>query len=98
MTHYRAVHSLPAPAFKPVDWHENSNEMLSGVSLLVRVRLRVQYLMERLRPSSDCLSSGPQEDADPIECYLSNLPDDTALEQPVAQAPCADALNVTIRT
>jgi len=97
------VHSLPAPAFKPVDWHENSNEMLSGVSLLVRVRLRGQYLMERLRPSSDCLSdvaaaSGPQEDADSIECYLSNLPDDTALEQPVAQAPCADALNVTIRT
>ena len=79
--------ALPASAFHMVSWREGTNETLSGRFAAVRVRHAGGNIGKaRLHPEQWLLVEWPVSDADPLKYHLSNLPEDTALNDLVAQA------------
>ena len=81
------AHALPANAFHTVSWREGTNATLSGRFAAVRVRHAGGHFGKaRLHPEQWLLIEWPIDDAEPLKYYLSNLPEDTALNDLVAQA------------
>ena len=78
---------LPASAFQMISWREGTNETLSGRFAAVRVRHAGGNIGKaRLQPEQWLLVEWPANDAEPLKYYLSTLPEDTALNDLVAQA------------
>ena len=79
--------SLAPSAFQTISWREGSNETLSGRFAAIRVRHAGGNIGKaRLHPEQWLLIEWPARDLDPLKYYLSNLPEDTALNDLVAQA------------
>jgi SRSO17 transposase len=78
---------LAASAFHTISWREGSNETLSGRFAAVRVRHAGGNIGKaRLHPEQWLLIEWPTDDAEPLKYYLSNLPQDIALNDLVSQA------------
>jgi SRSO17 transposase len=78
---------LAASAFQTISWREGSNETLSGRFAAVRVRHAGGNIGKaRLHPEQWLLIEWPAADAEPLKYYLSNLPEDIALNDLVSQA------------
>ena len=78
---------LAASAFQTISWREGSNETLSGRFAAIRVRHAGGNIGKaRLHPEQWLLIEWPAAHAEPLKYYLSNLPEDTALNDLVSQA------------
>jgi SRSO17 transposase len=78
---------LAPSAFQTISWREGTNEPLSGRFAAVRVRHAGGNLGKaRLHPEQWLLIEWPAGDAEPLKYYLSNLPQDIALNDLVWQA------------
>jgi SRSO17 transposase len=78
---------LAASAFQTISWREGTNETLSGRFAAMRVRHAGGNIGKaRLHPEQWLLIEWPAADAEPLKYYLSNLPEDTALNDLVWQA------------
>lgn len=78
---------LPASAFQTISWREGTNETLSGRFAAVRVRHAGGNTgRARLHPQQWLLIEWPETDTEPLKYYLSTLPEQTALNDLVAQA------------
>ena len=78
---------LAASAFQTISWREGTNETLSGRFAAVRVRHAGGNIGKaRLHPEQWLLIEWPAADAEPLKYYLSNLPEDIALNDLVSQA------------
>ena len=78
---------LAASAFQTISWREGSNETLSGRFAAVRIRHAGGNIGKaRLHPEQWLLIEWPAAHAEPLKYYLSNLPEDTALNDLVSQA------------
>jgi len=78
---------LPASAFQTISWREGTNQTLSGRFAAVRVRHAGGNAgRARLHAQQWLLIEWPEADAEPLKYYLSTLPEDTALNELVAQA------------
>ena len=78
---------LPASAFQTISWREGTNQTLSGRFAAVRVRHAGGNIGKaRLHPEQWLLIEWPAADAEPLKYYLSNLPEDIALNDLVGQA------------
>jgi SRSO17 transposase len=78
---------LEASAFQTISWREGTNEPLSGRFAAVRVRHAGGNIGKaRLHPEQWLLIEWPAGDAEPLKYYLSNLPEDIALNDLVSQA------------
>ena len=79
--------SLAPSMFQTISWREGSNETLSGRFAAIRVRHAGGNIGKaRLHPEQWLLIEWPAGDAEPLKYYLSNLPEDTALNDLVSQA------------
>jgi SRSO17 transposase len=79
--------SLAPSAFQTISWREGTNETLSGRFAAVRVRHAGGNIGKaRLHPEQWLLIEWPAGDAEPLKYYLSNLPEDIALNDLVWQA------------
>lgn len=79
--------TLPASAFHKISWREGTNETLSGRFAAVRVRHAGGNIGKaRLHPAQWLLIEWPVGDVEPLKYYLSNLPEDIALNDLVARA------------
>jgi SRSO17 transposase len=78
---------LKGSAFQTISWREGTNELLSGRFAAVRVRHAGGNIGKaRLHPEQWLLIEWPAEQAEPLKYYLSNLPEDIALNDLVSQA------------
>ena len=78
---------LPASAFQTISWREGTNQTLRGRFAAVRVRHAGGNIgRARLHPEQWLLIEWPAGDAEPLKYYLSNLPEDIALNELVGQA------------
>ena len=78
---------LAASAFQTISWREGTNETLSGRFAAVRIRHAGGNIGKaRLHPEQWLLIEWPAAHAEPLKYYLSNLPEDTALNDLVSQA------------
>jgi SRSO17 transposase len=78
---------LSAHAFQTISWREGTNDTLSGRFAAVRVRHGGGNIGKaRLHPEQWLLIEWPAADAEPLKYYLSNLPEDIALNELVSQA------------
>jgi SRSO17 transposase len=78
---------LAASAFQTISWREGTNETLSGRFAAIRVRHAGGNIGKaRLHPEQWLLIEWPAAHAEPLKYYLSNLPEDTALNDLVSQA------------
>jgi SRSO17 transposase len=78
---------LAPGAFHTISWREGTNETLSGRFAAVRVRHAGGNAGKaRLHPEQWLLIEWPAADAEPLKYYLSNLPEDIALNELVSQA------------
>jgi SRSO17 transposase len=81
------AHGLMASTFQTISWREGSNETLSGRFAAIRVRHAGGNIGQaRLHPEQWLLIEWPAGDIEPLKYYLSNLPEDTALNDLVSQA------------
>lgn len=81
------AHGLPPGAFRSIRWREGSNQTLTGRFAAVRVRRAGGNIGKaRLQPEQWLLIEWPQDDAEPLKYYLSNLPEKITLNDLVAQA------------
>jgi SRSO17 transposase len=81
------AHHLPASAWQTVSWREGTNETLSSRFAAVRVRHAGGNTgRARLHPAQWLLIEWPAGDAEPLNYFLSNLPEDTAINDLVAAA------------
>lgn len=79
--------ALPASVFQSIRWRQGTNEPLSGRFAAVRVRHAGGNLGKaRLHPEQWLLIEWPEGDAEPLKYYFSTLPENTALNDLVAQA------------
>jgi SRSO17 transposase len=78
---------LAPSAFHTISWREGTNQTLSGRFAAVRVRHAGGNIGKaRLHPEQWLLIEWPAGDAEPLKYYLSNLPQDIALNDLVSQA------------
>jgi SRSO17 transposase len=78
---------LPASAWQTVSWREGTNATLSSRFAAVRVRHAGGNAgRARLHPEQWLLIEWPAGDAEPLNYVLSNLPQDTAINDLVAAA------------
>jgi SRSO17 transposase len=78
---------LTPSAFQTISWREGTNQTLSGRFAAVRVRHAGGNIGKaRLHPEQWLLIEWPAGDAEPLKYYLSNLPQDIALNDLVSQA------------
>ena len=78
---------LAASAFQTISWREGTNQTLSGRFAAVRVRHAGGNIgRARLHPEQWLLIEWPAGNAEPLKYYLSNLPEDSALNDLVSQA------------
>ncbi len=78
---------LAPSAFQTISWREGTNETLSGRFAAMRVRHAGGNIGKaRLRPEQWLLIEWPAGDTEPLKYYLSNLPEDIALNDLVSQA------------
>jgi SRSO17 transposase len=76
------AHTLPADAYRQIAWREGTNETLRGRFAAVRVRHAGGDVgRARLHEPLWLLIEWPTDDADPLKYYISNLPEDTILEE-----------------
>jgi SRSO17 transposase len=79
--------ALPASAFHRVSWREGTNATLSGRFAAVRVRHAGGNVGKaRLHPQQWLLIEWPTDQPEPTKYFLSNLPEDTALNELVHAA------------
>ena len=79
--------ALPNSAFQRVSWREGTNETLSNRFAAVRVRHAGGNAGKaRLRPEQWLLIEWPADQPEPTKYFLSNLPEDIALNDLVSAA------------
>jgi SRSO17 transposase len=79
--------ALRADAFHTISWREGTNDTLSGRFAALRVRHAGGNIgRARLHPEQWLLIEWPAADAEPLKYYLSNLPEDIALNELVSKA------------
>ena len=79
--------ALPSSAFQRVSWREGTNETLSNRFAAVRVRHAGGNAGKaRLQPEQWLLIEWPADESEPTKYFLSNLPEDTALNDLVSAA------------
>jgi SRSO17 transposase len=78
---------LPADAWQTIMWREGSNVDLASRFAAVRLRPASRdYNLTQPRPEEWLLIEWPDDDAEPLKYWLSTLPADTPLDEPVAMA------------
>ena len=78
---------VPAQAWQTISWREGTNQTLSSRFAALRVRhAGGNSGRARLKPQQWLLIEWPTGQDDPLKHYLSNLPEDTAINDLVAKA------------
>jgi len=78
---------VPAQAWQTISWREGSNQSLSSRFAALRVRhAGGNSGRARLKPQQWLLIEWPAGQDEPLKYYLSNLPEDTAINDLVAKA------------
>jgi SRSO17 transposase len=79
--------ALAPSAFQTISWRQGTNQTLSGRFAALRVRHAGGNIGKaRLHPEQWLLIEWPAGDIEPLKYYLSNLPEDMALNDLVSQA------------
>lgn len=78
---------VPAQAWQTISWREGTNQILSSRFAALRVRHAGGHSgRARLKPQQWLLIEWPSAQEEPLKYYLSNLPEDSAIDELVAKA------------